>query len=109
MEIVLLILVIMAAGLFILPPLVRADIEPSPSPSENLPSSSADLAARRDATYEDLADLEIDFAAGKLSETDYRDLKQIYQKDAAATLRALDALLDDSPAATKASDHENRS
>ena len=51
-----------------------------------------ELAALRDVAYETLRDLEFDFHAGKIAESDYRELTARYQTEAATFVERLDRL-----------------
>ena len=90
METIILLMVIAAAAVFMLAPLVQKD-----SPEQRLDATGravADAVSRRDATYEALSDLDEDRAAGKLSDEDYERLKRSYQEDAVKALQDLDRL-----------------
>ncbi|MFQ5766793.1 MAG: hypothetical protein ACE5ID_02265 [Acidobacteriota bacterium] len=92
MEIAVVLMVLVAAGLFILRPVISAD------PDAGLPSHSGDdgalrdAVARREQSYESLADLEMDHAAGKISSQDHARLKQLHQAEAIAALKTIEAL-----------------
>ena len=51
----------------------------------------ADLHSRRDATYEALNDLKLEYQSGGLSERDYHDLEGKYQDRAFALMKRLDS------------------
>jgi hypothetical protein len=51
-----------------------------------------ELYALRDVAYETLRDLEFDFHAGKITETDYRELADRYRGEALALVRRIDTL-----------------
>ena len=54
--------------------------------------SLADASSRRDVAYEAIADLDFDFAAGKISQDDFAKLKRQYQAAAVEALKELDDL-----------------
>ena len=51
-----------------------------------------ELLSLRDVTYEALRDLEFDFHAGKIGESDYRELKQRFAVEAMEIVQRIDAL-----------------
>ena len=91
LEIVIVLMVLMAAALFVLPPLLRNEPDAKARP-EDRRKELARAVSRRDVIYEALTDLEQDYTAGKLSDADYTHMKRGYQKEAIAALRELDAL-----------------
>lgn len=74
---------------YILQPLQAADAEEGAD--EKVIDELEELYARRDALYQAIKDLEMDYQAGKLSEEDYRLFRQRLRRDAAEVLRAIDA------------------
>lgn len=50
------------------------------------------LMERRDAIYENLRDLRFEFRAGKYSEHDYEEIKQLLEVEAARVLAEMDEL-----------------
>ena len=50
------------------------------------------LRERKDAVYENLRDLNFEFKAGKLSDTDYENLRASLESEAAAILAEIDRL-----------------
>jgi hypothetical protein len=63
------------------------------------------LRERRDAVYENLRDLNFEFKAGKLPESDYQSLKSSLQDEAAtllAEIARLEAKADPTPRRTRA-------
>lgn len=52
-----------------------------------------ELYARRDALYQAIKDLEMDYQAGKLNEEDYHLFRQRLRREAAEVLRAIDHLV----------------
>src|SRR5574341_2148201 len=59
------------------------------SPSPNAPET---LIAQRDSAYAAIRDLDFDFQLGKLSESDYRTLRERYKARAASVLQQIDAI-----------------
>jgi len=55
------------------------------------------LMERRDAIYENLRDLRFEYRAGKFSEKDYDDTKQLLEIEAARVLADMDVLTGGSP------------
>lgn len=64
-------------------PLILPDVEVEET-------DQSTLAAQKERALDAIRDLDMDFATGKLSETDYRGLRARYVAEAAATLEALD-------------------
>jgi hypothetical protein len=95
MTAIIVLLILLAAALYILPPLLRGD-PPRVGASRTRADweALADAASRRDAAYEALADLEMDFLAGKVSQEDFARLKRQYQKIAVEALKKLESLED---------------
>jgi len=69
----------------ILPPLLRRG-----SPPATADPLSADLEARKEAKYRELRDTELDHAAGKLSDSDYRVRLASLRREAAELLDELE-------------------
>ncbi len=92
MTVVILLLIMAATALYVFPPLLRQDERPVPSEMRARQDAFADAASRRDASYEALADLEFDYAAGKISQEDFARLKRQYQASAVKALKEIDAL-----------------
>ena len=57
----------------------------------------AELEARKEAKYREIRDAQLDHAAGKLSEDDFRRLDTELRREAVEILRELDRLQDRSP------------
>ena len=55
------------------------------------PTALETLLSQRDAAYDALRDLDLDFQTGKLSETDYNALREKYKSRAAIILQQIDA------------------
>lgn len=55
------------------------------------------LMERRDAIYENLRDLRFEYRAGKFSETDYDEIKQSLEVEAARVLADMDRLTGGTP------------
>jgi cytochrome c-type biogenesis protein CcmH len=77
-----------------------ADINPEDSSPRSL------LLQERERLYAELQELEFDFQAGKLSETDYQTLKLEIESKAAAVLQQLEALPPAEPVPTRAADRK---
>ena len=60
---------------------------------------TAFLAERKEAVYENLRDLNFEFKAGKLPETDYQTMKSSLEEEAAAILAEIAHLESGAPAA----------
>ncbi|MGH7588269.1 MAG: hypothetical protein ACRELU_06725 [Gemmatimonadota bacterium] len=67
-------------------PLIAGDHEPTESTA-----GLSELEAEKDRLVQDLHDLELDRATGKLSEEDWRDLDARLKRRAVATLEEIDA------------------
>ncbi len=59
-----------------------------------------DLIGERDAAYQSIKELDFEYQLGNLSESDYQRLRQWYRREAASTLRKLDAALKGASEAT---------
>jgi hypothetical protein len=55
------------------------------------------LLERRDAIYENLRDLRFEYRAGKFSESDYEETKQLLEVEAARVLAEMDQLTGGTP------------
>jgi hypothetical protein len=55
------------------------------------------LMERRDAIYENLRDLRFEYRAGKFSEADYEETKQLLEMEAARVLADMDTLTGGTP------------
>ena len=72
-------------------PVFRSPI-PSSRPVADPPDEGLEeVLARRDATYTTLKELDLDLEMGKLSEIDYRVLRDRYRAEAVAILQEIDA------------------
>lgn len=98
MEFVLIAILIAAVFAFLAYPLF------TPTREENSPSSNAleTLIAQRDSAYAAIRDLDFDFQLGKLSESDYRTLRERYKARAASVLQQIDAVSGDVAASADA-------
>ena len=83
-----LLLVMVAA--FVLAPLLREG-----GSGEGEDPRIADLEARKEAKYREIRDAQLDHAAGKLSEEDFRRLDGELRQEAVEILRALKGLRSD--------------
>jgi hypothetical protein len=63
----------------------------SHKPAIDQPSALETILSQRDAAYDALRDLDLDFQTGKLSETDYTTLREKYKSRAATILQQIDA------------------
>jgi hypothetical protein len=103
MPAIIVLLILLAAALYILPPLLRGDPPRLGASRKSVAwEALADAASRRDAAYEALTDLELDYLSGKISQDDFARLKRQYQKIAVAALKDLDGLSQGSAALTAA-------
>lgn len=57
-----------------------------------------ELETLREVAYETLRDIELDFHAGKISESDYREMADRYKAEALQIVRRIDALQAAAPA-----------
>jgi hypothetical protein len=55
------------------------------------------LMERRDAIYENLRDLRFEYRAGKFSDADYEETKQVLEVEAARVLAQMDELMGSAP------------
>ena len=86
-------LLILAGALaYILLPLFQNQAPPATPTDRPALNAFAEATSRRDACYEALADLEFDFAAGKISQDDFARLKHQYQAAAVVALKDIDAM-----------------
>jgi hypothetical protein len=69
------------------------------------------LLERRDAIYDNLRDLRFEYRAGKFSETDYEETKQVLELEAARVLADMDRLTGGTPtpATIQAANEKGRS
>jgi hypothetical protein len=65
-----------------------------PDPSDSAPHRTKldQLMERRDAIYENLRDLRFEYRAGKFSEADFEETKQVLDMEAARVLAEMDQL-----------------
>jgi hypothetical protein len=70
-----------------------------PEASESAPHRTKldQLLERRDAIYENLRDLRFEYRAGKFSEADYEETKQLLEVEAARVLADMDRLTGGAP------------
>lgn len=81
-------LVVLVAVAFVLYPLLRPALGRAGPPDE--PPTEDDLAARRLQLYREIVDLDFDLQVGKLSPTDYQQLRAELLRQAADLLREQD-------------------
>jgi hypothetical protein len=67
-------------------------IEPDPADSAPHRSHLDQLLERRDAVYENLRDLKFEHRAGKFAESDYEQMRDTLETEAARVLREIDAV-----------------
>jgi hypothetical protein len=92
MEVLLGALLLAIVAAFVLRPLLRERaVEPAVDPRV------ADLEARKEAKYREIRDAELDHAAGKLSEEDFRRIDGELRREAIELLRELDELRPEPP------------
>jgi len=92
MEILLGALLLAIVAAFVLGPLLRERaVEPADDPRV------ADLEARKEAKYREIRDAELDHAAGKLSEPDFRRIDAQLRREAIELLHELDKLRPEPP------------
>ena len=66
-------------------------IEPDPSDSAPYRTHLDQLLERRDAVYENLRDLKFEHRAGKFAESDYEQMRDTLETEAALVLNEIDA------------------
>jgi hypothetical protein len=92
MEVLLGALLLALVAAFVLRPLLRERaVEPADDPRV------ADLEARKEAKYREIRDAELDHAAGKLSDEDFRRIDAELRREAIELLRELDELRPEPP------------
>jgi hypothetical protein len=74
-------------------------VQPEASDSAPHRTKLDQLMERRDAIYENLRDLRFEYRAGKFSETDYDETKQLLEVEAARVLSDMDTLTGGTPTA----------
>ena len=72
-------------------------IQPDASDSAPHRTKLDQLMERRDAIYENLRDLRFEYRAGKFSEVDYEETKQLLEMEAARVLSDMDTLTGGTP------------
>jgi hypothetical protein len=72
-------------------------VEPDASDSAPHRTKLDQLMERRDAIYENLRDLRFEYRAGKFSEADYDETKQLLEVEAARVLSDMDTLTGGTP------------
>jgi hypothetical protein len=88
-EVLLAALILLAVAWFVTAPLRRAD-QSEPQRSED--PRVAELEARKEAKYREIRDAELDRAAGKLSDEDWRRQDAELRREAIEILRELDSV-----------------
>jgi flagellar biosynthesis/type III secretory pathway M-ring protein FliF/YscJ len=82
------VLVVLAAAVFVISAPLRADRRPSEAGSEA--TKVGELEAARDAKYREIRDAELDLRTGKLSREDYEAIDLTLRSEAVEIMRALD-------------------
>ena len=95
MEIVLAAIIVGGIIAFIAYPLFTGSRDEPPEAPDELDG----LIAQRDAAYDAIRDLDFDFQLGKLSQSDYAELREKYKARAATALQQIDALGGNGPGA----------
>ena len=72
-------------------------VQPEDSDSAPHRTKLDQLLERRDAIYENLRDLRFEYRAGKFSEPDYEETKQLLEVEAARVLAEMDQLTGGTP------------
>ena len=72
-------------------------VQPDASDSAPHRTKLDQLMERRDAVYENLLDLRFEYRAGKFSEADYEETKQLLEVEAARVLADMDTLTGGTP------------
>jgi hypothetical protein len=72
-------------------------VQPEASDSAPHRTKLDQLMERRDAIYENLRDLRFEYRAGKFSEADYDETKQLLEMEAARVLSDMDTLTGGTP------------
>ncbi len=72
-------------------------VQPEASDSAPHRTKLDQLMERRDAIYENLRDLRFEYRAGKFSEVDYEETKQLLEAEAARVLADMDKLTGGTP------------
>ena len=81
----------LGAGVLVAWPLLRGAPAQPPDPSPG-DEELGELLAQRDQVYRTILESDFDFQAGKLSESDYRGLREAKEQEAVTILKSLDAL-----------------
>jgi uncharacterized membrane protein len=81
------VLVVLAAAIFVISGPLRSTRRPAESPNE---SRIAELQAARSAKYAEIREAELDHRTGKLSDEDYEAVDSTLRAEAIEILRALD-------------------
>jgi hypothetical protein len=87
---VLLVLVVLAAVVWLIAGPLRADREPAAEPQAG--GERSELEAAKEAKYREIRDAELDYRTGKLSEEDWRRLDSGLRAEAVELLHELDEL-----------------
>lgn len=93
MEYVLAAVILAALVWFVSAPLRASAIEPPERPTDSDPSTAA-LEAQKESKYREIRDAEMDHAAGKLTDADFRRQGAELRREAIAILKQLDRATD---------------
>jgi hypothetical protein len=77
-------------GFYLLEPLLKPKRQLELVAPDNLTQPKAVLLEERDRTYQALAELDLDYKAGNLSESDYQEVRSQYKEQAVQALIDLD-------------------
>ncbi|MCG8604927.1 zinc ribbon domain-containing protein [bacterium] len=84
--------VILAAGVsyFVAVPLISARVRERVGVASESNHGAGDLVERKESLYAAIKEIEFDYQMGKLSETDFKELRQQYKNDAIGLLKKID-------------------
>ena len=84
-------------------------IEPDPGDSAPHRSQLDQLLERRDTIYDNLRDLKFEYRSGKFAETDFEQMKQALETEAAVVLAEIETVTGNQGAPRRATASPNRS
>ena len=85
------IVLVLAATAFVLSPLVR-HVQAPLTDGPDLLARLRELHALKSVTYETLQDVEFDYHAGKISDTDFREMTDRYTKEAIRLVQRIEEI-----------------
>jgi hypothetical protein len=85
------IVLVLAATAFVLSPLVR-HVKAPLTDGPDLLARLRELHALKSVTYETLQDVEFDYHAGKISDTDFREMTDRYTKEAIRLVQRIEEI-----------------